>query len=139
MTILYAEGATKWMEDLSKDILDLLSTVYPNHPWGVHVYGDNKGGGYFIRHLDFPKNWGYNQPRAHFFASASELRADVIKGGGEILERSYLARAKWNEESIKKMDGVPLKDQPIEHQRQVQQEKQKETNDRLFEIIARSV
>lgn len=127
--ILYADGATHWMFAMSKDILNLLDTVYPGHPWAVHVYGDEKGGGYFIKHLDFPSNWGLNQPMAHLFASASELRADVIRKAGELLERANLERKSWNGESIKMMEGVPLKYQPIEYQ--VEQQKEQKTDDGL--------
>lgn len=137
----YAKGATPWMYEMSRDILQTLDKYYPGHPWAVNIYGNETGGGYFIRHLDFPTNWGYNQPRAHLFGSWSLLLADVVKGAGEILERSYLARAKWDEDStIKKMDGVPLKYQPLEYRKQVEQEKlKKETDDRLQETQPRSV
>lgn len=141
---------------MSKDILNLLDTIYPGHAWACRVYGDEKGGGYFIYLLSFEgKNYGYNQPRAHRFASASELRADVIRGAGEVLERSYLARhgkASWDVE-IKKMDGVPLKDQPLAYQKEVglkraaataveQLEKEEAKNahgDELRETITRGV
>lgn len=118
------------MRDLARDILELLSTVYPGHPWSVNVYGDDTGGGYFIRHLDFPSNWGMNQPRAHHFASASELRDDVIRKGGEILERSGLQRKRWNEDPIKKMEGVPEKWQPVEY-------RDEQSNARFEAVIAK--
>src|SRR5574341_2104747 len=88
----YAKGATPWMYEMSRDIIKELDRVYPGHPWAVNIYGNEEGGGFFIRHLDFPTNWGYNQPRAHLFGSWSLLMADAVKGAGEILERSYLAR-----------------------------------------------
>lgn len=110
--IVHEEGATPWMRDMAHDILELLTVVYPGHPWSVNVYGDSTGGGYFIRHLDFPANWGQNQPQAHLFGSASELRADVLRKGGELLERCSLARKRWDETPIKRMEGVPEKYQP---------------------------
>lgn len=118
--IIYQEGATPWMEDMAHDILELLSTVYPGHPWAVKVYGDQKGGGYFIRHLDFPANFGMNNPRAHLCHSATEFRARVIRDAGELLERCNLARGRSNEDPIKKMEGVPDKHQPIEYRREVE-------------------
>lgn len=116
--ILHEEGATPWMRDMAHDILTLLSTVYPGYPWSVNVYGDSKGGGYFIRNLDFPANWGMNQPRAHMFGSATEFRADVIRKGGELLERCGLIRARSDESPIVKMEGVPDKWQPPEHRQE---------------------
>lgn len=116
--IVYEEGATEWMRDMAHDILELLSIVYPSYPWAVRVYGDEKGGGYFIRNLDFPANFGMNQPRAHMFASASEFRADVIRKAGELLERCNLVRGRNNDDPIKKMEGVPDKWQPPEFREQ---------------------
>lgn len=110
--ILHAEGADKWMYDMAEDILKLLDTVYPGYPWSVNVYGSNTGGGYFIRNLDFPANYGMNQPRAHMFGSASEFRADVIKKAGELLERCNLARGHNKGDGIVRMEGVPDKFQP---------------------------
>lgn len=112
---MYEDGATPWMRHMAKDILEILDLIYPGHPWAVRVYGDDKGGGYFIRHMDFPANFGMNQPNAHYFGSASEMRADVIRKAGELLERCNLARARWNEDSIKRMEGVPEKFQPNPH------------------------
>lgn len=120
MQIMYREGATPWMESMAGDILQLLDVAYPGHPWAVRVYGDNSGGGYFIQHLEFQGGqFGINQPNAHRFASASELRNDVLRKGGELLERCFLARKRYREESIKKMDGVPDKFQPIEYRREL--------------------
>ena len=123
--ILYQEGATPWMADMARDILALLDTVYPGHPWSVRVYGDETGGGYFIQHLEFDGGqFGMNQPKAHLFASASELRDDVVRKGGELLERCFLARKKYMEERIKKMDGVPDKFQPLAYRRELEQKNQ---------------
>lgn len=102
------------MEDMARDIMLLLDTVYPGNPWGVRVYGDQRGGGYFIRHLEFEgKPFGMNTPQAHLFASASELRQDVIMKGGELLERVNLARGKRKEgDEVGRMEGVPERFQP---------------------------
>ena len=113
--ILYEEGATKWMQDMAHDILVLLDTVYPGNAWGVRVYGDHRGGGYFIQHLEFEGGqFGMNQPRAHLFGSASELRNDVLRKAGELLERVNLRRGMRNEaEVVGRMEGVPEKFQPF--------------------------
>jgi hypothetical protein len=132
MQVLYEEGATKWMQDMARDILALLDTVYPGHPWSVRVYGDATGGGYHIQHLEFEgQNFGMNQPRAHLFSSASELRNDVIRKGGELLERCNLARRRYQGEEIKKMEGVPDKFQPPEYRRELEQK----NRDAVAEVI----
>lgn len=117
---MWGEAETPWMCDMARDIMTLLDTVYPGHPWKVQVYGDKTGGGYFIRHLEFDgKPYGVNQPKAHMFASASEMRADVIRKGGEVLERVYLTRGARNmSENVTHMDGVPEKHQPAEFQQE---------------------
>jgi len=122
---MWGEAASPWMAEMAKDILGLLDTVYPGHPWKVHVYGDETGGGYHIRHLEFDgKPYGMNQPNAHMFGSASEFRADVIRKGGEILERVALRRGRRDEaEQVTHMEGVPLKHQPIQYQ-EAQKDKQ---------------
>jgi hypothetical protein len=123
--ILYQEGATPWMQHMARDILSLLDTVYPGHPWAVRVYGDEKGGGYFIQHLEFEGGqFGMNQPRAHLFASASELRLDVMRKAGELLERCSVARRRWQEQEIKKMEGVPDKFQPPQYKRELEEKQQ---------------
>ena len=117
---MWGEADSPWMAEMAKDIIGLLDAVYPGHPWKVLVYGDKTGGGYFIRHLEFEgKPYGINQPRAHVFASASEFKADVIRKGGELLERVYLTRGARNEvEQVTRMDGVRDKDQPAEYQQE---------------------
>lgn len=115
---MWGEAETPWMRDMARDILTLLDTVYPGHPWKVMVYGDKTGGGYFIQHMEFEgKPYGINQPKAHLFASASEFKNDVISRGGELLERVSLTRGARKEvEKLTHMDGVPDLHQPAEYQ-----------------------
>jgi hypothetical protein len=116
--ILYADGATPWMQEMAKDIMLLLDTVYPGNPWAVRVYGDDTGGGFHIRHLEFEgKPYGINEKAAHRFATASEMRARVLQMGGELLERVNLRRGLRREgDEVKRMDGVPEKHQPWAYQ-----------------------
>jgi hypothetical protein len=46
-----------------------------------------------IRNLALSGQWGYRLKLADFY-SASEWKADVLRAGGEILERFRVARAK---------------------------------------------
>lgn len=110
--ILWQEGATKAQEDEANAILEALTVAYPGHPWGVRVYD----GGFFIRHLDFPSNWGMNCRNPTRLYSASALKREVIRMAGEWLERANMRRGVWNEESIKSVEGVPLRFQPAEYQ-----------------------
>lgn len=106
--ILYSEGATKAQEDEANMILEALTIAYPSHPWGVRVYE----GGFFIRHLDFPSNWGMSCKYKSFGYSASALKRDIIMKAGEWLERAGLSRGRSDDSEILRVEGVPERFQP---------------------------
>ena len=106
--ILYSEGATKAQEDEAEMILGVLTTIYPGHPWAVRVYD----GGFFIRHLEFPSNWGMNCKFEKFGYDAAVLKRTIIMKAGEWLERANLRRGKSDEVPIKMVEGVPAAHQP---------------------------
>lgn len=106
--ILYSEGATKAQEDEANTILEALTIAYPGHPWAVRVYD----GGFFIRHLAFPTNWGMSCKFKKFGYSASALKREVIMKAGEWLERAGLARGRATDDEIVRVDGVPERFQP---------------------------
>ena len=107
--ILYSEGATKAQEAEAEQILEVLTFAYPNHPWGVRVYD----GGFFIRHLDFPSQWGMNCKTKKVY-SVSSLKREVILMAGEWLERAGLKRGVGEDAGAYKVEGVPDKFQPPE-------------------------
>lgn len=117
--IIQSEGGTKAQEAEAEMILDALTTAYPSHPWAVRVYD----GGFFIRHLDFPSNWGMNAKYKSFGYSASALKRDVIMKAGEFLERANLKRGRGEDAPIKFVEGVPDKYQPVEYQKEKNLEK----------------
>jgi len=106
--LLYSEGASKAQEDEAEQILGALTLAYPGHPWAVRVYD----GGFFIRHLDFPNNWGMNCKASKVDWSASYMKREIIMKAGEWLERANLQRGRWNGDEIQKVEGVPEKYQP---------------------------
>ena len=108
--ILYEEGATEAQHAEAHEILNCLTVAYPGHPWAVRVYD----GGFFIRHLDFPANWGKNCKHQTRLYSASALSREVIRMAGEWLERAGLRRGRWDGESSKWVEGVPSQYQPPE-------------------------
>src|ERR1041385_1160132 len=112
--MFHEEGATQWQRDMARDSLVLLSTVYPGWNWSIKVYGNNSGGGYHLRLLDFPANYGFNNPRVHMCHSASEFRMQLIRAAGELLERCNVSRGKADDDQplIGRMEGVPEKFQP---------------------------
>lgn len=109
--------------------MEALCTAYPGYPWAVRVYGDDKGGGIWIRHLmpdGRPSMYGMNMPfskhRSNNDYSASALKKEIIFMAGEWLERAGLARgANRNEDEPTHIEGVPAKHQPaytptVEHE-----------------------
>jgi hypothetical protein len=106
--IVHTEGATKAQEDEAEMIVGVLSTVYPGYPWSVRVYD----GGFFIRNLDFPANWGMNCKFSTFSHDAAVLKREIVMKAGEFLERANLKRGRNNGDEIQWVEGVPDKDQP---------------------------
>jgi hypothetical protein len=118
--ILYSEGATKAQEDEANNIIAALDFAYPGHPWAVRVYGDENGGGFFIKHLGLPSNWGMNCRKK--FYSASQMKKEVIFMAGEFLERAGMSRSQLPQDPIKHVEGVPDNWQPhADHPNPVQE------------------
>lgn len=107
--ILYAEGQNPAGDKLAKDVLEMLWEKYPGHPWSAQV----TGGVLFIKHLGFGKNWGMIRHLKSVDFDAAVLKRQVTMAAGEFLERANLRRAAANGEQIKRLEGVPERDQPV--------------------------
>lgn len=79
---------------LAKEIADTLHRHYPGHLWAVNVDGPN--GIANIRDLLLSGQMGYVLKLGNMF-SASDFGRDVVRAGGEILERFRLGRGRLNE------------------------------------------
>lgn len=112
--IFQTEGATQAQVDEARQIIEVLSMAYPNHPWAVRVYD----GGFFIQHMDFDPKWGMNCKVKDFAYSASQMKREIIMKAGEWLERANLKRGFGDESPIKHVEGVPEKYQPFEYREQ---------------------
>lgn len=77
---------------LAKTAADALDKAYPGHLWAVDV----NGGMLNIRNLLLSGEWGYRIKVPSLY-TASDLTRRVLLGGGEILERFALARARFSE------------------------------------------
>ncbi len=106
--ILYTEGGTKQMQADAESVLMILCTAYPGHPWGVRV----DQGVVFIRHLEFPGNWGMCKKFADVIHDAAVFKKEIIMSAGEFLERAGLVRGRANGDEIVQVEGVPEKYQP---------------------------
>jgi hypothetical protein len=96
-------------EILAKRAADLLNKHYPGHLWAVNVNADEKGGVMIIKNFSISYRYGYT---LHLTKLDAKLRK-VLMAGGEILERARMARASWNGQGPRFIDGVPDKHQPI--------------------------
>jgi hypothetical protein len=107
--ILFNEGATQAQADEAEDIVGVLTIAYPGHPWAVRVYD----GGFFIRHLAFPANYGMNCKFKSVSHDAAVMRREIIRMAGEWLERAGLPRGRnKNEDEIVHLEGAPDRVQP---------------------------
>jgi hypothetical protein len=79
---------------LAKEIADTLHTHYPGHLWAINVDGPN--GVANIHDLMLSGQWGYRLKLVNMY-SASDFKKDVIRAGGEILERFRLSRGRFEE------------------------------------------
>jgi hypothetical protein len=87
-------------EVIAKEMADALFTAYPGHLWAVHV--DGKQGMADIRNLHLSGKYGYRL-RMPLIYSASAFKKDVLRAGGEILERFDQRRGKVNPDHIETM------------------------------------
>jgi hypothetical protein len=82
---------------LAKQMADTLHKNYPGHLWAVSV--NAKQGMADIRNMALAGNWGYRLKLVDHF-TASDWDKQVMRAGGEILERYKIARAKANTEQL---------------------------------------
>lgn len=108
--IVMTEGKTPAQMSEAEKVLDLLSTVYPGHPWAVRV----DDGIIFIRHLQFGSNgWGMNLRTREVEHDAAVLRRQIVMLAGEWLERAGLKRGRYEAPyEDYRVEGVPEKYQP---------------------------
>lgn len=96
---------------MAKEASDALTAAYPGWLWGVNV--DGKTGMCDIQNFNLAGNRGYRL-KLHDIYSASSFKADVLRAGGEILERynqkvGKFDAQKWAELTLN-AQGVPIGD-----------------------------
>ncbi len=81
---------------LAKQIAETLMAHYPYpHLWAVSCEG--RTGIATIKNLNLNGQWGYVLKLPKLY-SASSLAKDVVRAGGEILERFHMDRGRFNEQ-----------------------------------------
>lgn len=81
----------------ARTMAEYLHKEYPGHLWAVSC--DTRTGFADVRNLALSGNWGF-RIRLSGIYSASGFRKDVVRAGGEILERYKLARGKYEEDNL---------------------------------------
>jgi hypothetical protein len=88
---------------LAKDIAEALTKHYPGHLWAVSV----KSGVAVIKALNISSLWGYVLHLNDIVHDAGSRHKDVMRAGGEILERAKLKRGQYSEGStVQTVDGI---------------------------------
>lgn len=82
---------------MSKEMAEALHAAYPGHLWAVQVQG--KAGVADVRNLMLSGNWGFRIKLPAIY-SASDFKKQVLRGGGEILERYRLRRGAADMDAI---------------------------------------
>lgn len=96
---------------MAKDAAEALTAAYPGWMWGVNV--DGRTGMCDIRNFNLSGQRGYRLKLRDIY-SASSFKEDVIKAGGEILERYNQARGKFDAQKWSELaltpSGIPIGD-----------------------------
>lgn len=96
MTPLLTDAPEVAANDLvmAKTMADALHTAYQGHLWAVTC--DGKSGMADVRNLFLSGNWGFRL-KLHAIYSGSEFKKEVLRAGGELLERYRLSRGRFKE------------------------------------------
>ena len=81
----------------ARTMAEALHAAYPGHFWAVSC--DGKTGMADVRNLALSGNWGFRIKLSGIY-SASQFKKDVVKAGGEILERFKLNRGRLNDDQL---------------------------------------
>lgn len=99
MAIVTANGDSPLHDALAKEVAETLTFAYPNHGWFVEV----KGGVLVIKHLEASGARGLIGMLRKLDALSHDAMArkkDVIRAGGELLERAGLARGARTDDPV---------------------------------------
>lgn len=99
MNQLVTDAPEQNMHDLltARTMAETLHAAYPGHFWAVNC--DGKTGMADVRNLALSGNWGFRLKLGGIY-SASQFKHDVIKAGGEILERFRLSRGSRDDDQL---------------------------------------
>jgi hypothetical protein len=99
MAIAIAVGDNKLDDAFAKKVLEILVPVYPNHGWHVEC----KGGVLIIKHLEasgYRGLIGMLRKLDQLPNSAKALQREIVRAGGELLERANLVRGPRGDDPV---------------------------------------
>jgi len=94
MALIYVDGTTPLEEEMAKECATTLNSAYPNHSWWVEC----RGGCLIVKHFMLSGLRGTIGMVKHVNAldnDAKKRKQEIIRAGGELLERAKLARGAW--------------------------------------------
>ena len=91
-------------DPMALEMLQTLSGAYPGHSWYVKI----TGGIVHVKNLDFSDKWGMALHYSQIKADASERKRELVRAGGEFLERANLRRGEKTE-AHSSIEGIPEK------------------------------
>lgn len=93
-------------DSMAGEMLQALCAAYPGHSWFVKI----AGGIVHVKNLDFSDKWGMALHYGQIKADASERKRELLRAGGEFLERANQRRGAKTERH-EHIEGIPLKHQ----------------------------
>lgn len=102
MALAIAIGDNKLADSFAKSVLEILVPAYPNHGWHVEC----KQGVLIIKHLEASGRRGLIGMLRMMadLPLGLGLKKEIIRAGGELLERAYLVRSARTEDPVTKFD-----------------------------------
>ena len=103
MAIAIAIGDNKLDDAYAKSVLEILVPMYPNHGWHVEC----KGGVLIIKHLEasgFRGLIGMLRKLDQMPRGGNALKREIMRAGGELLERAKLARGARTDDPVTSFD-----------------------------------
>lgn len=94
MGMLITDGQQAKDVMLAKMLGDRLDKLYPGYLWWVDV--NSRQGFINVKNLFLSGKWGFRIDLKGIYSS-SELEKDIMRAGGELLERYRMARSGFNE------------------------------------------
>ena len=87
---------------VAKQVAEDLHSAYPGHMWAVTV----RGGAIVIKDLFVSSLWGFAIKYGDVKHDAKVMKQEVIRAGGEILERARLERGMRTDQAVTRVDGI---------------------------------